>query len=1058
MDHQDILDSDDIPHPQRLPIIGNLLDMDINNPVQGMLKIAEQYGPVFKMTVPNLEVIFVTSQALVNELCDESRFDKSVHLPLEKLRTIAKDGLFTAYTREPNWAKANHILMPAFNPVAIRKMFPKMMDIAEQLLLKWERIGPGKPLEVADNMTRLTLDTIALCAFNYRFNSFYTESMDPFVNAMTGALHEASNQSIRLDIQTRLMPLTRRKYEQDIGYLFTVSDKLIDDRRQHPRPDGSEPDLLDIMLEQNDPETGEKLSMENIRYQLITLLIAGHETTSGMLSFTIYELLRNPEVMRKARLEIDTLLGGAHPMHDDLPKLTYLDQVLKESLRKWPTAPAFALTPHENTTIGGKYPVRKGQAVMILLSGLHRDKQVWGDDVEAFRPERFEKEAYAQLPPNAYKPFGNGQRACIGRYFALQEATLILCMILQRFDLEMANPEYKLAIKESLTIKPDDFYIKVKKRADVVKKTIPKFETTAAPAHVAGDTQEFLVLYGSNSGTCQSFAQQLAEELHRRGSKADLDILDNYAAGLPKEKVVLIITASYEGQPANNAKYFVAALDRLPELSLSGLKYAVMGCGSRDWPHTYQAIPKKIDTLLTKAGAQAIVTRGQADASMDLLGDFDRWKDELWKVLFEKSDASTHGKGKDTPIYDIEVVKESRADHLQQKELQFGRIIDNVDLTDAALSPHRIRKHITMELPLGMQYREGDYISILPSNPDVNVRRALAHFGFDQESQIIIHTQTTSLPKGFPVYVRDILTNYVELGQPITQKQLQVLVDKTLCPPEKKKWEALLAPENYKTEVLAKRVSVLDVLEDNPSCVITFADFLGMLQPMKARQYSISSSPLWNPRQVTLTVAVVHAPALSGKGNYWGVASSFLAAAEKGDQVLIATQPSNLAFHLPEDSQRPIVMIGAGTGIAPFRGFIQQRAILKSQGAVLGEALLFFGCSNPDIDYLYKEELEKWANDGVVVLYPAFSRPDNTENSTYVQDVLWQNRVILNELITRNVQIYVCGDGKYMAPAVRDTLIRIYADSHQVSEAEAGTWMARFEHTERRYVSDIFAD
>jgi cytochrome P450/NADPH-cytochrome P450 reductase len=1059
MDHQDILDSDHIPHPPRLPIIGNLLDLDINNPLQGMLKIAAQQGPIFKMTVPGIEMIFVTSQAFVNELCDESRFDKSIHLPLEKLRTIAYDGLFTAYTTEPNWAKAHHILMPAFNPLAIRKMFPKMLDIAEQLLLKWERVGPDKPLEVTDNMTRLTLDTIALCAFNYRFNSFYTEKMDPFVNAMMGALHEASNQSVRLDIQTRLMPLTRRKYEQDISYLFTVADTLINDRRKKPRPEGSEPDLLDIMLEQKDPETGAQLSLENIRYQLITLLIAGHETTSGMLSFTIYELLQHEDVLQKAKSEIDRVLGGRPPTYEDLPKLTYLDQVLKESLRKWPTAPAFALTPRKDTVIGGKYPVKKDQSVMVLLAGLHRDKLIWGEDVEAFRPERFEKKAYEKLPPNAYKPFGNGQRACIGRYFAMQEATLILCLILQRFDLEMVNPAYKLVIKETLTIKPEDFYIKVKKRTDVVPNVKQHAPKTVIPAIITGGRKQFLILYGSNSGTCQSLAQQLTEELSLSGVKATLGVLNDYAGNIPEDKVILIVTASYEGQPANNAKNFVAALEELPETALTGLEYAVMGCGSRDWPHTYQSVPEKIDKLLARAGARAIVTRGEADASMDLPGDFDRWKDELWKVLIEKNDINANSKEQNTALYDIEIVKESRADHLQQKGLQFGKIIDNIDLTNRALSPHRIRKHITMELPPGMQYREGDYISILPSNPAVNVHRALAHFGFDKESQIIIHThhtQTTSLPKGFPVYVQDVLTNYVELGQPVTLKQLQLLVDKTTCPPEQKKWEVLLSPEKYKQDVLGKRVSVLDVLEDNPSCVISFADFLSMLQPLKARQYSISSSPLWNPHWITLTVAVVHAPALSGKGNYTGVASGFLAAAKKGEQVLIATQPSNLAFHLPEHVQQPVIMICAGTGIAPFRGFIQQRALLKAKGAILGEALLFFGCTHSNIDYLYKDELEKWEQAGIVTLHPAFSRPGESEKGAYVQDVLWEQRAKVNTLIDQNAQIYVCGDGKYMAPAVRNTLIRIYAEAYHVSVADADKWMARFEHLERRYVADIY--
>ena len=123
----------------------------------------------------------VSSQRLVDELCDERRFNKRVHGPLQQIRAFAGDGLFTAYNSEPNWAKAHRLLMPAFGPLGVRSMFDRMVDIAHQMFVKWERFGASAVIDVADNMTRLTLDTIALCAFDYRFNSFYQNEMHPFV-------------------------------------------------------------------------------------------------------------------------------------------------------------------------------------------------------------------------------------------------------------------------------------------------------------------------------------------------------------------------------------------------------------------------------------------------------------------------------------------------------------------------------------------------------------------------------------------------------------------------------------------------------------------------------------------------------------------------------------------------------------------------------------------------------------------------------------------------------------------------------------------------------------
>ncbi len=171
------------------------------------------------------------------------------------------------------------------------------------------------------------------------------------------------------------------------------------------------------------------------------------------------------------------------PTFDQLHELTYVRQVLDEALRLWPTAAGFRRHAKEDTVIGGgRYAIPKDLALMILSPMLHRDKSVWGEDAEEFNPDHTTPERMSALPPNAYKPFGTGQRACIGRQFALQEAVLVLGMLLQRFEL-IKDPNYRLHTKVTLTVKPADLYIQVKRRADrLIDKAEPLTVSSEAQA------------------------------------------------------------------------------------------------------------------------------------------------------------------------------------------------------------------------------------------------------------------------------------------------------------------------------------------------------------------------------------------------------------------------------------------------------------------------------------------------------------------------------------------------------------------------------------------------
>ena len=244
----------------------------------------------------------------------------------------------------------------------------------------------------------------------------------------------------------------------------------------------------------------------------------------------------------------------------------------------------------------------------------------------------------------------------------------------------------------------------------------------------------------------------------------------------------------------------------------------------------------------------------------------------------------------------------------------------------------------------------------------------------------------TSLPVERSITFFGLLSGYIELSQPGTPRNLRDLLKSSKSGAATQTLNNLSA--NYAKEVLGKRVSVLDILEANPDVQPTFAQFLEMLPPMRVRQYSISSSPIWNPQHVTLTVSVVKAPALSGKDEeFMGVASTYLDGLRPGDRVQIAVRPSN-AFHLPVDPSIPIVMIAAGSGIAPMRGFIQERVLQKESGRDVGKMLLYFGCRSPEEDYLYsKTDLAEWTKLGILEVRPAFSRDSaKSEGAKYVQE------------------------------------------------------------------------
>jgi cytochrome P450/NADPH-cytochrome P450 reductase len=1066
-----------IPQPPPYPVIGNLLDVRGEVPILNLMKLAETYGPIYRLGLGGRSMVVLSSFELVDQVCDNERFDKFLGPAIKSARAVAGDGLFTAWTDEPNWRKAHNILTPAFGSMAIRSYLPEMGDIAMQLVDKWARLNPDEEIDVAADMTRLTLDTIGLCAFDYRFNSFYSERPHPFVAAMVESLSYATSNLSRLPIQRKLMIRAKRRQQDNISTMNRLVDDVIA-RRQGDPNQSKKTDLLQAMLSGVDRQSGEKLDIINVRYQVLTFLIAGHETTSGLLTFALFYLMRNPEALGRGYAEVDAVLGGdlsKPPGEEEVRRLRYVSQILSEALRLWPTAPAFTRHAFETTALAGKYEVTPEDALTTLVPMLHRDPAIWGPDPEKFDPTRFEPELVKTRPANAYKPFGTGFRACIGRHFALQEATVALAMILQRFEL-LDHTGYELKLKQTLTIKPEDFRIKVRARTDrpaVHARAVPaardiEEEEQAEAEPVIRARAPLLILYGSNTGTSEAIARQIAEDATIRGFSPTVGELDAYVGRLPTDGAVVIVTASYNGTPTDNAARFVewATSGSLAPNALAGVRFTVFGCGDHDWADTFQRIPRQIDTELEAHGAKRIHPRGEGDQSDDMDGQFRGWYGGLFESL-----ATALGAVSVEPEdvvkghrYEVEILAEPTAADALIAEFGARRLVvaENRELhvKTGPKPSERSTRHVVFKLPQDLPYREGDHLGVLPRNGPAQIDRVLARFGLAKDAHVKIRSNAMGrpfLPVDRPVALSLLLAGYLALQDVAKRSDIEVLAEYTEVPAEKAALAAFCGDDpgsiaRYREHVLAKNVSLIDLLEEFPSCALPFNIFVELAPPLKPRYYSISSSPLAAPSELSITVAVVEGKAHSGRGAYRGVASGYLADLAPGAGVECFVRRPSVPFFPPAKSATPMIMVGAGTGVAPYRGFLQARAAMKARGEDVGEAMLFHGCRHPAQDHIYSDEFTAFARDGVVELEPAYSRPDGGDKC-YVQHRIAARRDRVWDLIARDAVVYVCGDATTLAPAVEQAFMEIHRAKNSGGDAKA--WLASMK-ADKRYVVDIW--
>ncbi|MFD9206132.1 cytochrome P450 [Streptomyces sioyaensis] len=1030
-----------------------------DTPLQQSMDLARLHGPAFARKFGAHRTLFVSSLDLVTEVADESRFRKGVSAVLENVREFAGDGLFTAYNDEPNWAKAHEVLMPAFALGSMRTYHPAMLKVARRVMASWDRrVADGTPVQVAEDMTRMTLDTIGLAGFGFDFESFSRgDTPHPFVEAMVRCLEWSMTKFSRDPAADH--SAADAAFQADADYLASVVDEVIAARTAGGA--SGDDDLLGLMLGARDrgdgAADGPTLDLANIRNQVITFLIAGHETTSGALSFALYHLLKDPLALRMVQREADELWGDQadpDPSFEDIGRLPFTRQVLNEALRLWPTAAAFTRQARADTLLGGRYPVRAGELVTVLTPMLHRDP-AWGDNPELFDPSRFSPEAEAARSPHAYKPFGTGERACIGRQFALHEATMLLALLAHRYRL-LDHTGYQLRIKETLTLKPDGFTLTLAARTPADRAAVRAAlavlpgggtgtEDGAAtddglPTRVPQGTG-LLVLHGSNYGTCREFAERLADEATGLGFAPDVAPLDAAAGALPADRPVVIVAASYNGRPTDDAAAFVEWLNTARDGAAAAVPFAVLGVGDRNWAATYQHIPTLIDDRLDALGAHRLLPRAEADASGDLGGTVKEFTAALrTQLLARYGDPASIGAARpaaEDTGYTVTEITGGPLDALAARhDLVPMTVTEAYDLT--AEDWPRPKRFLRIALPDGVGYRTADHLAVLPANTPAAVDRAARALGADPETVLALHRAggpaRDALPVDRPVTVRQLLTHHLELGLRPSPAQVAVLAAHNPCPPERLALESLAADDPR---------TLIELIEAHPALrgALPWPTVLELLPPLRIRHYSLSSSPATDARHADLMVSL-----LPG-----GTGSTHLHSLRPGDTVLARVQPCREAFRLDPAEDTPVVLVAAGTGLAPFRGAVADRVAAGRTAP----ARLYFGCDDPDGDFLHAAEFAAAEAAGVISVRPVFSaRPEHGHR--FVQHRIAAEAAEVWELLQAGARVYVCGDGSRMAPGVRAAFRELHAAQTGASPQESEAWLRELTAS-GRYIEDVYA-
>jgi cytochrome P450 len=414
-----------------------------SDPIRTFLDAADRYGDLVHLKAGPYHGFLLTDPADIKHVLQDNARNYHKSPLFERLRDVVGNGLLTS--EDSFWLRQRRLAQPAFHRQRLNTMADAMAACTEQMLERWDRpASRGDTIDVVAEMMALTQAIIVRTMFSTDLGATaeVVNRTWPIINRRIGETFWSTK------LETTLPLPANRRLWRALGELEAVVSRIIAERRQAGR---DEPDLLSMLLTARDDETGAGMTDGQLRDEVLTMLLAGHETTSLAVSWTYYLLSHHPHVERSIAEEVDRVIGGERPAFAHIERLTCTRRAIEESLRLYPPAWAFSRQALGDDEIGG-YRVPRGSLVFLVPFVIHRRPKLWPDP-ERFDPDRFMPEHESARPRFAYIPFGGGPRGCIGSQFAMVEAQLIVAAIAQRYRIELV-PDQNVRPEPLITLRP----------------------------------------------------------------------------------------------------------------------------------------------------------------------------------------------------------------------------------------------------------------------------------------------------------------------------------------------------------------------------------------------------------------------------------------------------------------------------------------------------------------------------------------------------------------------------------------------------------------------------
>lgn len=562
----------------------------------------------------------------------------------------------------------------------------------------------------------------------------------------------------------------------------------------------------------------------------------------------------------------------------------------------------------------------------------------------------------------------------------------------------------------------------------------------AAPAVVAESTtaasqqasREVTVLFGSQTGNCQRLAMSLSRKLEEQGFKVTVSAMNSFKPnGLKKtENLLLLVSTHGEGEPPDNARAFHEFLYSKRAPQLPGLRFSVLALGDTSYEFFCQT-GKDFDQKLEELGAQRLSPRVDCDL------DYDEPVAEWFGQVISALNGAQNAAG----IADAAVQAAESAESLESAYSRnhpfHAEVLENLNLNGRGSD--RETRHLELSLAgSNITFEPGDSLGVYPENHPQLVEDIIAAMGWDANERVPLNK------KGEEGSLQEALLRHYEITV-LTKPLLEQAAGLTSAPALKE----LLAPERQQElkEYIQGR-DLLDLIQDYGPWDAPASLFVTILRKLPARLYSIASSYNANPDEVHFTVRAVRYES-HGRERY-GVCSVHCAERVQPGATLPVYIQNNPNFKLPADSSVPVIMIGPGTGVAPFRSFLEER---EEQGAE-GPTWLFYGDRHFVTDFLYQTDWQRMLKDGVLSrLDVAFSR--DTEEKVYVQHRILEQSKELYRWLQEGAHVYVCGDEKHMAHDVHSALITVIQEEGGLSPEAAAAYLETLQQ-EQRYQRDVY--